>query len=109
QALERGELSLHYQPRLKAGTLAVVGVEALLRWQHPELGAVSPARFIPVAEESGLIHPIGLWVMQEACAQSVRWRAAGLGEIGISINLSAVQLADPDLVTLLRKCMHEQG
>jgi len=108
-ALQRGELSLHYQPRLKRGSLAVVGVEALLRWHSDELGPVSPARFIPVAEETGMIHEIGLWVMQEACAQWVRWHAQGLEDMVISINLSAVQLADPNLVTVLRQCIEEQG
>ncbi len=109
QALARGEMSLHYQPRLKADTLKAEGVEALLRWQHPEFGAVSPARFIPIAEETGLIREIGLWVMQEACAQWVRWRDEGLGALSLSINLSAVQLADPDLVNLLRQCIDAQG
>ena len=101
-ALERGEFSLHYQPRMEAKTLRMVGVEALLRWNSTELGTVSPARFIPLAEETGLIRPIGLWVMEEACAQCARWRAAGWPEMVISINLSAAQLADPDLVTQLR-------
>ena len=105
QALERGELSLHYQPRVEAKTLRVVGVEALLRWHSAELGLVSPARFIPLAEETGLIRPIGLWVMQEACAQWARWRAAGGHPMVMSINLSAAQLADPDLVTQLRGCI----
>jgi diguanylate cyclase (GGDEF)-like protein/PAS domain S-box-containing protein len=109
QAVERGELRLHYQPRLDAKTLRMVGVEALLRWQSAELGPVSPARFIPLAEETGLIRPIGLWVMQEACAQWARWRDAGWTDIVMSINLSAAQLSDPELVTQLRGCIERFG
>lgn len=109
QALERGELSLHYQPRVEAKTLSVVGVEALLRWHSPELGLVSPARFIPLAEETGLIRLIGVWVMQEACAQWARWRAAGWPDLVMSINLSAAQLADPELVSQLQRCIAHDG
>jgi EAL domain-containing protein (putative c-di-GMP-specific phosphodiesterase class I) len=84
-------------------------VEALLRWQSAELGPVLPARFIPVAEETGLIRELGLWVMQEACAQWTRWQAAGLRDLHLSINLSAAQLADPGLVGDLRRCLLAQG
>ncbi len=108
-AQERGELSLHYQPRLRAGSMAVVGVEALLRWHSAELGPVEPARFIPVAEETGLIRELGLWVMHEACAQLVRWQAAGLRDLHLSINLSVAQLGDPGLVGDLRRCLDQCG
>ena len=109
QAQERSELSLNYQPRLDAKTQRVVGVEALLRWHSTELGPVSPARFIPLAEETGLIRPIGLWVMQEACAQWARWRDAGLPNLVMSINLSAAQLTDPELVAQLSECIARFG
>lgn len=108
-ALERQEFTLHYQPKMDAITRQMVGVEALLRWNNPELGWVSPARFIPVAEETGLIKPIGTWVLQQACAQWSAWRDAGFGHWAMAINLSAVQLADPGLLDLLRDCIGQHG
>ncbi len=90
-ALERGELSLEYQPKYHLGYDRVVGAEALLRWNHPVLGRVSPARFIPVAEESQLIIPIGKWVIEEVCRQIQRWENAGMPSIQVALNLSAVQ------------------
>lgn len=113
-AIELNEFSLNYQPRLDAGSGQIVGVEALLRWNNPVLGQISPARFIPLAEETGLINPIGAWVMAEACAQWAAWRDAGFGHWGMSINLSAAQLADPDLIRQVQAqierhdCGHEQ-
>jgi diguanylate cyclase (GGDEF)-like protein/PAS domain S-box-containing protein len=97
-ALELNEFSLQYQPRLDARSRSVVGVEALLRWYNPVLGQVSPARFIPLAEETGLIKAIGAWVMAQACCQWARWRDAGYGHWVMSVNLSAAQLADPELL-----------
>ena len=91
QALENGEFRLHFQPQLDIVFDRIFGVEALLRWNSPDLGEVPPSRFIPVAEESGLIVPIGNWVLEEACRQAAAWRAAGLPELSVSINLSAVQ------------------
>jgi diguanylate cyclase (GGDEF)-like protein/PAS domain S-box-containing protein len=112
-ALELNEFSLQYQPRLDARSRQIVGVEALLRWHNPVLGHISPARFIPLAEETGLIKPIGAWVMAQACAQWARWRDAGYGHWVMSINLSAAQLADPDLLnqvrTQIEKCACEFG
>jgi EAL domain-containing protein (putative c-di-GMP-specific phosphodiesterase class I) len=113
-AVELNEFSLNYQPRLDALSDKVVGVEALLRWNNPVLGQISPARFIPLAEETGLINPIGAWVMAQACAQWAIWRDAGFGHWVMSINLSAAQLADPDLLRqvqtqiALYDCGHEQ-
>lgn len=98
KALERGEFRLYYQPQvsLRDGTLA--GLEALIRWKHPELGLISPLEFIPVAEESGLIVPIGRWILREACRQMAEWREAGFGMVHVSVNLSGRQAMDPHLV-----------
>jgi diguanylate cyclase (GGDEF)-like protein/PAS domain S-box-containing protein len=95
RALERSELRLHYQPRINLTTGAVVGVEALVRWDHPERGLISPAEFLPIAEQSGLIIPIGQWVLGEACRQSVRWRVAGLGRVTVAVNVSSVEFRNP--------------
>lgn len=102
RALERGELLLHYQPQYDLASGRIIGLEALLRWQHPTLGLVSPARFIPIAEDSGLIVPIGEGVLHEACRQSLAWQAAGLPAVPIAVNLSAVQFRKPGLESLLR-------
>jgi diguanylate cyclase (GGDEF)-like protein len=100
RALDRGELVLHYQPQVALGAGGPTGVEALVRWRHPERGLVGPAEFIAVAEECGLIVPLGRWVLREACAQLARWQRAGgrMAALTMSINLSARQLAQPDLV-----------
>ena len=97
-ALERDELLLHYQPKLMAAGHPVIGAEALLRWQHPELGLLMPNTFIPIAECSGLILPIGAWVLDRACAQLRIWHQAGHPEWTMAVNLSAVQFGAPDLV-----------
>jgi hypothetical protein len=96
-ALERGELSLEYQPKYHLGFDRVVGAEALLRWNHPVLGRVPPIRFIPVAEESQLIIPIGKWVIEEVCRQIQRWENAGMPSIQVALNLSAVQFRSAHL------------
>nr|WP_241015132.1 hopanoid biosynthesis-associated protein HpnK [Burkholderia sp. Ac-20379] len=102
QAVENGELWLAYQPCVQAGTGELLSVEALLRWQHPHLGTVPPGKFIPIAEETRLIVPIGAWVIDEVCRQIASWRAAGLPELRVSLNLSVVQLRDdPQLVNRL--------
>ena len=106
QALAHGEFSLHYQPRLCARTRRMLGAEALLRWNNALLGPISPAEFIPLAEETGLIKSIGLWVLTEACTQWMQFRAQGLFEdMELSVNLSAAQLADPDLLGQLQQVL----
>jgi diguanylate cyclase (GGDEF)-like protein len=109
RAVERGEFILHYQPQINLASGAVVGVEALLRWSHPELGMVAPARFIPVAEESGLIVPIGEWVMREACRQAMAWKSAGLPELIMAVNLSAVQFKRGDVEQTVINALEESG
>jgi diguanylate cyclase (GGDEF)-like protein/PAS domain S-box-containing protein len=110
QALASGEFSLHYQPRLCARTRRMLGAEALLRWSNPVLGQVSPADFIPLAEETGLIKPIGLWVLKEACKQWMQFQMDGVFDgLELSVNLSAVQLADPDLVRQLQEVLGQTG
>jgi diguanylate cyclase (GGDEF)-like protein len=96
RALEDGQLRLHYQPQIDLATGGVLAVEALLRWQHPERGLVPPQSFIPIAEASGLIRPIGSWVLAEACKAARRWRDAGL-TVGVTVNVSAAQLKHQDL------------
>ena len=108
-ALEREELLLHYQPRVDTRTGCFTGVEALLRWQHPELGLVPPVKFIALAEETGLIVPIGEWVLQAACAQSRAWAQMGLAQLRVAINLSARQFAQQDLLITLERIIKHSG
>ncbi len=98
QALERQEFILHYQPQIHLQTGEITGVEALARWRSPEHGIVGPARFIPIAEETGLIVPIGKWVIGEACRQARAWQDAGLPAFSVAVNLSAMQYRRSDLV-----------
>jgi len=97
-ALERQELRLHYQPIVNLRTGALAGVEALLRWQHPGLGLVLPDRFISIAEESGLIIPIGHWLLREACGQAKSWQDAGFSNLRLAVNISAVELRSKEFV-----------
>jgi diguanylate cyclase (GGDEF)-like protein len=97
-ALENDELVIHYQPQMDLATGTVAGAEALLRWRHPQLGMVSPGRFIPLAEETGLIVPIGKWVLEQVCYQHKAWLKQGLSPLKISINLSLTQFQDSNLV-----------
>ncbi len=101
-ALERGQLQLYYQPKIDAQSLQITGAEALLRWQHPKRGMVSPAVFIPLAERHGLIRRIGAWVIEEACRQAAEWRKKGL-RMRVAVNLSGHQLRQDDLVELIQQ------
>ncbi|KEO84049.1 putative bifunctional diguanylate cyclase/phosphodiesterase [Tumebacillus flagellatus] len=109
KAIERGEFRVYYQPQIDIETGQMIGMEALVRWQHPERGMVSPGLFIPLAEETNLIVPIGEWVMRTACEQTKRWQDAGYPPIRVSINLSAHQFAQPTLVSKVRAVLEETG
>ncbi|RYZ85726.1 MAG: EAL domain-containing protein, partial [Proteobacteria bacterium] len=97
-ALELDQFVLHYQPKIFAGTRQVSGIEALLRWSHPDLGTLPPMKFIPLAEETGLIVPIGRWVLRTACEQSIRWQKQGLPPVSMAVNLSPRQFQDEHLL-----------
>lgn len=108
-AIAKGQLSLHYQPKVNVASGAVVGMEALLRWFHPQLGAVSPAQFIPVAEESGLINEIGDWVVRQAVLQQRIWQSQGYRIVPVAVNLSARQFSQKDVVQKIKSVLHEIG
>lgn len=109
EALLRGEFELYYQPVLEADGLTVCGAEALLRWHHPENGLIGPDRFIPLAEETGLIRPIGTWVLREACAQAARWRRLGLKGMTVSVNVSGEQFWRDELPQAVRQALEAQA
>ncbi len=106
-ALERNEFVLHYQPQVDLKTGQIVGMEALIRWKHPEMGMVPPGRFIGIAEETGLIVQIGAWVMRTACAQNKAWQDAGLGRLRVAVNLSARQFGAADLIASLESALRD--
>jgi EAL domain-containing protein (putative c-di-GMP-specific phosphodiesterase class I) len=106
QAISLRQLEVYYQPQMDLTTKKMVGVEALLRWQHPQLGAVSPAEFIPLAETSGLIISIGSWVLEQAVQQIQQWQQAGIHDICVSVNLSSIQFRDPELPALVQRILH---
>ena len=108
-ALAEGQLSLVYQPQMDIKSGTMVGMEALLRWNHPERGFISPSEFIPVAEAIGLIVPIGKWVLHQACAQNKAWQEAGLPAFAVAVNLSAVQFRQEDLVATVHGALQKAG
>lgn len=106
-ALEKGELELHYQPQVSLDTCHIVGAEALMRWRHPEYGPVSPVRFIPMAEESGLIVPMGEWALRSACGQIRQWQENAIPPLRVAVNFSAYQFRQPNLVDNVRNTLNE--
>jgi len=108
-AIERQELALHYQPKLDLATGEIIGAEALIRWRHPERGLVPPAQFIPIAEDCGLIVPVGRWVLREACRQMRAWQLAGMAPPCVAVNISAVELRSPDFASSVRTMLAEAG
>jgi len=108
-ALERNEFVLHYQPQIDLSSGAVIGAEALIRWQHPELGLLAPGKFITLAEDSGLIVPIGEWALREACRQAMAWRQQGLPDLVMAVNLSAIQFRRGNLDETVISALKDSG
>jgi len=109
QALDRQELEVHYQPQVSLPNRQIVSAEALIRWNHPENGLLQPARFLALAEESGLIVPIGLWVLRTACEQICHWKAAGLPIQRVAVNLAGKQIRRADLLLQVRDILRQTG
>lgn len=107
QAIDRGELHLHYQPQINIKTGEIQGMEALIRWQHPQQGLISPTKFIPIAEETGLILAIDEWVLRTACQQNKAWQKAGLPPVKVAVNLSARQFQNPHLAPLIEQVLQD--
>ncbi len=107
RAIQQGELVLHFQPQVSLLTGRIVGLEALVRWQHPEAGLIPPGRFVPLAEDSGLIEAVGSWVLHAACEQAAAWREAGLPAVRIAVNLSSRQVGDAGLTDAVRGALEE--
>ena len=108
-AIEKRQLSVHYQPQVDLASGRIVGLEALLRWQHPELGWIPPLKFIPIAEDTGLIERIGAWVLEQALMQVARWRASGHDKLRVAVNLSAQQLRHDGLVLQVAQALQRHG
>ena len=109
QALQRNEFVLHYQPQIEISSGRITGVEALVRWQHPVRGLVPPMQFIPLAEESGLIEPLGEWVLRTACAQAAAWQRDGIPSLRMGINISARQFLNPALESMVAQVLADHG
>ncbi|MES2205512.1 MAG: EAL domain-containing protein [Pseudomonadota bacterium] len=108
-AVKQNELVLHYQPKVDLKTGSIVGLEALVRWQHPEMGLISPMRFIPIAEETGLIVPMGEWILRTACEQILMWQREGIASMPVAVNLSARQFLQPDIVARIKDIVESTG
>jgi diguanylate cyclase (GGDEF)-like protein len=108
-ALERDQLVLHYQPKVDMRSGNIVGMEALVRWQHPQKGIIAPSEFIPFAEETGLIVPLGRWVLQEACRQNRAWQELGIADLVVAVNISGVQFQQRDLVETIASALARSG
>jgi EAL domain-containing protein (putative c-di-GMP-specific phosphodiesterase class I) len=108
-AIDKQEFRLLYQPKINVKTGAVTSAEALIRWQHPERGLIEPARFVPIAEESGLIEPIGRWVLHEACRQAKAWQDAGLRPVPVSVNISALEFRNTTFVENIADVLRQTG
>lgn len=109
KGMERGELELFYQPQYELADKRLIGFEALLRWNHPDLGRIAPLKFIPLAEETGLIMPIGEWVLHEACRQNVRWMKSGYGPFKIAVNVSSIQFTQGPFLDILNSAIADSG
>jgi len=109
RAIQNEEFLVHYQPRVSVDSLTITGIEALVRWQHPHLGLISPSEFIPLAEDTGLIVPIGEWVLRTACLQGRRWLDQGFAPVRIAVNISARQFHDQDLAQTVIRILEETG
>ncbi|GAC1589965.1 MAG: hypothetical protein NVS3B21_07100 [Acidimicrobiales bacterium] len=109
RGIEGGELRLHYQPIIELASATMVGLEGLVRWEHPTNGLTGPDVFIPIAEETGLVLPLGWWVLSEGCAEGRRWHEAGATQLTVAVNLSARQIAYPDLAGVVRRALDESG
>ncbi len=108
-AIERDEFTLHYQPLIDVKRGSVMGMEALLRWNHPQLGNISPVEFIPIAEESDMIKRIGEWVLHAACKQNKEWQDQGFAPVRIAVNISAIHFQDPCFLNLVTLVLNETG
>ncbi len=109
RAIERSELRLHYQPQYDVRTGRIVGVEALIRWEHPELGLIPPGRFMPFAEDIGLILHVGEWVLREACRQNRAWQSQGLPPVRVAVNISALQFRNADFPHEVQTALKQTG
>ena len=108
-ALGDNQLKIHYQPQLDMHSGKLIGFEVLLRWEHPELGEIKPSELIPLAEEAGLIIPIGHWLLREACLQAMAWQRSGFSPVQIAVNVSALQFAQKDFVAIVAKALQDSG
>lgn len=107
KAPEKEELVVYYQPQINLVTGQVIGIEALVRWQHPHLGMISPGKFIPIAEEAGLIVPLGEWVLKTACSQIKKWHDAGFSTLRLAVNISAYQFKQQNFVDMITRVLKE--